>query len=347
MITEKTTIAELQEQWLPRELFRYLVFNHAGDGAGNFAPKDKTLLDIQAKNPTWAAQDMAYGLNTLCENSKSYEHLQFSVYSEQEIAQSSDKADVKLIWFPAKKSGSKAARCVLLAAGGAYGAVCSLAEAYPVAAKLSDQGIEAFCLNYRVADGKPLFPRPMEDMGAAVAYLHSHAQALGIDMTHYAVGGFSAGGHLAACWGTESLGYRKYGLPKPELLILAYPLVNVWRTVTQMPTVVRDLMLQGYFGNRPCAEICHIYNVDENIDDKYPATFLIQAQDDTTVPTWNSRELAQHLQKLEVRVHAEYPATGGHGFGLGSTCAADGWVDQAISFWEQLPVMCTEEREPK
>lgn len=39
--------------------------------------------------------------------------------------------------------------------------------------------------------------------------------------------GFSAGGHLAASFDTESLGYAHYGLPATSTLILSYPVITM------------------------------------------------------------------------------------------------------------------------
>ena len=79
-------------------------------------------------------------------------------------------------------------------------------EAFPVAARLSEMGMPVFCLNYRVAGKEPLFPKPMEDLSAAYRFLKDHEDQFDIDARHYAVGGFSAGGHLAACWGLKGTG---------------------------------------------------------------------------------------------------------------------------------------------
>ena len=65
-----------------------------------------------------------------------------------------------------------------------------LAEGYALAA-----------INYRLSQ-HALFPAQIEDCKAAVRWLRAHAKEYGLDPRRVAVGGSSAGGHLAAMVGT-------------------------------------------------------------------------------------------------------------------------------------------------
>ncbi len=336
MITVDTTIGELKKNNIIGSLFRYLIFNISGDGAGNYQSDDISLSDINYKNPTWNVKDMVYGLNCLVENGKTGIQLLYQVYPKEDIGVSPDKEFVQLIYFPSKIISTKKSKPVILAAGGGYGAVCSMAESFPVATRLSELGFSVFCLNYRVADGKTLFPRPMEDMAATYDFLNRNKDIFQIDVEHYAVGGFSAGGHLAACWGTESLGYRKYKAIKPDLLLLAYPMINVWDTVNVMPEPLKSVILEGYLGAGYSSEASRIYNVDEAIDCEYPAAYIIQAEDDQTVPIWNSKRLSEALNKHQIPCRCDIKEKGLHGFGLGTDTMCYGWVENAVSFWKQL-----------
>lgn len=339
MITELTSLKELKIYPAIGKIWPYLIYNRSGDGAGNLLDDSWTLEDIQQKNPTWNAKDMAYGLNEILSLEKEYPEFLYPVYGEKAIADNPEKECVKLMFFPAKKE-KEDAKTVILAAGGGYGAVCSMCEAFPVAVKMRELGINVFCLNYRVAGDGALFPKPMEDLAAAYAYLKRNEKEMGIRMETYAVGGFSAGGHLAACWGTAELGWRRYGNEKPEALILAYPLINVWRTVNAAPEPVKTMMLTGYLGNVFSKESCMPYDVDLAVDRDYPATYLIQAENDTTVPVWNSREFAEKLENLGIPYEYELIKSGGHGFGLGTDTPAEGWVGRAVDFWERRQTKC-------
>ena len=67
----------------------------------------------------------------------------------------------------------------------------------------------------------------LEDLAAAWKFIQRSQSAFGLAAEDYIVGGFSAGGHLSAMWGTANLGARSYGLPDPKLLLLGYPLITM------------------------------------------------------------------------------------------------------------------------
>lgn len=78
----------------------------------------------------------------------------------------SEKRNVKLTYLPAQKRTED--YCIILLAGGAYGAVCTMVESLPVAAKFNELGIDCFCLNYETATPdsfeKGLLPAPLDDL---------------------------------------------------------------------------------------------------------------------------------------------------------------------------------------
>ena len=324
-ITTETIMDEIRRLPGMEEVFPLFI-----GGSEDLKPT-MTLQSIEKEHPTWNAKDMLKGILRLQEIAESGEPFIYSVYNSNETEKDEQKKNVKLIYFPADEVKT----CVILAAGGAYGGVCSLAESFPVAARLNELGIPVFCLNYRV--GPPnLMPKPMEDMAAAVTYLKEHEKHFSIDMDHYAAGGFSAGGHLAAAWGTMHLGARKYGLQQPEILMLDYPMISMWKTIKLMPEHIAHYLLQGYFGEDYSEAVCQPYNVDENIDEGYPPVYIVQAEDDDTVPSWNAELLKLALARNHVAYRYETPEHGGHGFGLGSETGADGWVDRAIAYWKSM-----------
>ena len=115
--------------------------------------------------------------------------------------------------------------------GGAYAVVCSFIEGTPIARKLNERGISVFIVYYRVRK-KGRYPHPQDDLARAVRDILSRAEEYGIEPENYSVWGSSAGGHLAASFGTESMGWATYGLPKPGAIVLSYPVISMDPTLT-------------------------------------------------------------------------------------------------------------------
>jgi acetyl esterase/lipase len=81
--------------------------------------------------------------------------------------------------------------------GGGYVLGSADQEDPGVKAIVAAVGCAAVSVDYRLAPETP-HPGPVEDCYAALRWLHSHAEELGVDPTRIAIGGASAGGGLAA-----------------------------------------------------------------------------------------------------------------------------------------------------
>lgn len=225
--------------------------------------------------------------------------------------------------------GKPGAKTVVICPGGGYSLVWSPGEGYPVAARLNQMGYNAFVVNYRVGDQAEA-PNPMDDLAAAIRYLHDHSAALQSDLTGYAVMGFSAGGHLAASFGTESLGWRHYDLPRPGAMMLCYPVVTMGPS--SEPTS-RSRLLGCRLGDA-AAEAA--YSVERQVTPAYPPSFLWQCDHDAVVPIENTILLDRALTNHHI-VHSYETYSGqDHGTGLADGTAAAGWLERAISFWERV-----------
>jgi acetyl esterase len=97
-------------------------------------------------------------------------------------------------------------------------------------------GVAVVSVDYRLAPEHP-FPAPCDDAHDSLAWLAAHAGEIGVDGARMAVGGDSAGGHLAA---VSALTARERG-PKLKFQWLIYP------------TIAPDFSLASYveFGQGP------------------------------------------------------------------------------------------------
>ena len=283
---------------------------------------DLSLAELQQQNPTWYWEDVAYGLNRL-----------------QEIALGGGRyvypvgEGACLIHLPAENRRYE--EYAILNAGGAYGAVCTMVEALPAAAKLNELGMDCFCLNYRTAtrdsfkDG--LMPKPLEDLALAWKYIKNNEAAFRLDAENYIVGGFSAGGHLTAMWGAENRGARHFGIPNPRALLLAYPLIGL----ENLSGPAARLLCSGLLGIHSGKEKTAEYTASRQVGSGYPPVYLIQAEDDNTVPKQDAMDMEMALINAGIPHSIERVPSGGHGFGLGTATAANGWISRALDFAEE------------
>ena len=293
-----------------------------------------TLEALQRKNPTWNHHDLIYGLERLQAVAAQFDPYVYPVYTVEEVEQEPHLGQVQLIYLPASQKRMNI--YALLLAGGAYGAVCTLVESLPVAGKLNELGVTCFCLNYRTATpanfDTGLMPKPLDDLAAAWRFIRANQASFGVNAEDYLVGGFSAGGHTTGTWGTAHLGFRRYGIPAPKLLLLGYPLISM---EYQQPGPMTNYINLGMFGAGHTIEDIRRYAVDLHVDAAYPKVYLVQSLDDDTVSPRGSEELERALVRSGVAFCMERPASGGHGFGLGSATPANGWVERALAFLQE------------
>lgn len=86
----------------------------------------------------------------------------------------------------------------------------------------AESGVAVLSIDYRLAPEHP-FPAPCDDMFEALCWAVANAAALGVDANRVAVGGDSAGAHLAA---VAAIAARDRGGPAPRLQWLIYPTIE-------------------------------------------------------------------------------------------------------------------------
>lgn len=285
-----------------------------GDGCENV-----TIEQFCRDNPSWVKGDMLYGLNRLLEvadEGKPYVH---PIWPGEGGA----KEKVSLLHFP--MSGK--APFVLICAGGAYCTVASMVEAFPIAAKLNEMGFHAFVLEYR-SGVHGAFPAPQEDLAQAIRYILKNAETLAILPEDYAVCGMSAGGHLAATLAAESMGDFYSDIPAPAAIFLGYPVVTMGKYTH---TLSRRMLL----GDAPGADTVEQLSIERQIHKESPPIYLWQCREDAVVPHENSLLLAQALKQNGVRHLFRTFAGDAHGWALGTGTPAEGWLEEAVRFWQE------------
>ncbi|MBQ6417556.1 MAG: alpha/beta hydrolase [Synergistaceae bacterium] len=195
------------------------------------------------------------------------------------------------LFFFRGKAGAKFAVCN---AGGGFVFVGAMHDSFPHALELSRLGYNAFALIYR-----PGADTACEDLARAIAFIHEHADELGVDVSGYSLWGGSAGARMAAwlgTYGTESFGEKKY--PRPSAVIMQY---------TGLSEVT---------GNEP-------------------PTYACVGTSDGIAPheTMERRIRAIRANGTDAMIEV-FPGLS-HGFGLGEGTVAESWLNNAVKFWEK------------
>ena len=186
---------------------------------------------------------------------------------------------------------------------GAPFAVCNAGGGFAYVGAMQDSFPHALELSKRGYNAFALIYRPgaqtaCEDLARAISFIFANADSLGVSTECYSLWGGSAGARMAVWLG--SYGAAAFGgdnLPQPGAVIMQY-------------TGHSD-----YTANDPPTFAC--------------------VGDSDWIADW--RTMQRRIERLAAlgiptEFHC-YPGLG-HGFGLGTGTAAEGWFDEAVSFWE-------------
>ena len=148
----------------------------------------------------------------------------------------------------------------------------------------------------------------------------------------YALLGYSSGGHIVGLAASENkkYGYRQLGIPAPAAVILGYP-VNDFFELKPVYSVLMD-------PSKPCGHY-YWHTVSGEITSNYPPTYVWCGRNDGTLAGmgWNRQvpEIEKALQDAGVTHQAVYYDNAGHAVGVGHGTEAEGWIADAVAFWEE------------
>ena len=208
-------------------------------------------------------------------------------------------------YFPAKEKSTGAA--VIIAPGGGHRELWMDHEGHSVAKWLSDHGVAAFVLKYRLAREKDstytIEGTELADIQRAVRMVRSRTSDWGLDPKRVGVMGFSAGGELAALASTH------YDLGKPE---------------------ATDLIERE--SSKPAFQALFYPGIPTHLDfsKETPPAFLVCGEDDRPDIAQGLPELYLALKRAGVSAELHVYARTGHGFGLRDSDR------NPVSNWPQL-----------
>lgn len=187
---------------------------------------------------------------------------------------------------------------------GAPFAVCNAGGGFAYVGAMHDSFPHALELSKKGYNAFALIYRPgaqtaCEDLARAISFIFENADALGVSTEDYSLWGGSAGARIAAYLG--SFGTAYFGgddLPKPAAVIMQYT---------------------GHSA----------YTEDD------PPTYACVGENGG-IANWRTMERrlsAMNSLGIDTEFH-HYPGLS-HGFGLGTDTVAEGWIEDAVEFWEK------------
>ena len=272
------------------------------------------------------AQDCANTLNYLADVYESGRQVTYPVYTAEQIAEDPDRAEAELYYLPAEVPGGK---YVLVMSGNVLNKTSNMSEGYATAWQLHEQGYAVFVLRYRVFR-KAKDNAAVQDLGNAIRYITDHADELGVQAENYALLGYSSGDHLAGIFAGDEMGYKNYGVPKPGALLLGYPINDFFEYKPIYHIAIDPGSLEGHY---------YELTISGCVTDDYPPVYHWYGADDYVFPLlWYPAQrpaLTRALQEHHVPYKEVVVPRATHGVGTGTGTDAEGWIADAVAFWEE------------
>ena len=275
----------------------------------------------------YTAEDCANGLNRIIENYNAGVQITYKLYTPEEIAEMPARDKVELYYFPGSNPGGKYA---LIVGGNALYTSAELREGVATAERFNELGYTAFVLRYRIGEDAA-DNAPMDDLGRAVQYITQHAAQFGVQPEQYALVGYSSGGQITGLFASlsDQIGYPHYGVPKPGTVMLAYA-VNTFFELKQPWKLVIDPLAQDY----RYFEL----KVSDYITPDYPPVYHWYGKNDVTLMKMGTPEQGATLERALLKNHVNHKCVvyqnAPHKIGPGRGTDADGWLNDAVAFWE-------------
>jgi acetyl esterase/lipase len=283
---------------------------------------DKTFAELDGS--AIQADNLLMCFNEFYRRRKKGEQLFYRIYDQAE--QNANPFRRHTGYFALPVEGTSDKPFFFLAAGGGYEWVFSTQETGPIAVALVQHSYSVFMVHYSIKEGAH-FPYPLEDLSAALKDIFAHQKDFGISNRYYAAG-FSASAHLMGIFASKKLGAPHYQLPRPQGLILGYPVITMG---PKSHPSSRLFFLGKENASDPAVQ--RAWSVEKNIDKDYPPVFLWRNEQDPLVDPTSSDLMEQALKAKNIPCSYHIYPGNFHGLSLGLHSPAEGWLEQALAFF--------------
>ncbi len=225
-----------------------------------------------------------------------------------------------------KAQGKNSHKAVIIIPGGGYSVVAIHHEGYDLAKVLSENGITAAVLKYRLPNPKSSdqpHKVPIADSRRALKLFRKMVNKYGFDKDKVGVLGFSAGSHLAT---VTSLWKSEDKNENPNFSALIYG-------VTDLDSVNLKWLEDDLYYRKLTDDEIKKNTLLNLVSNETPPAFLVHSYDDKTCNVKESTLYAEKLYQHNVPVEMHIFPKGGHGFGMGrKKDGTDQWVRLFINW---------------
>lgn len=241
------------------------------------------------------AQDCAAAMDYLTDCYRQGRQVTYKVYMAEEIAAEANRNEVELYYFP---SHTEKTKYVVVMSGNVLNKTSNLSEGYATAWQLHELGYTVFVLRYRVFQ-KASNNAPLDDLGNAIRYITDHAAEFGVQTEDYA-------------------------------LLLGYPINDFFEYKPIYHMMMDPWVLQDRY---------YEWTISGAVTDDYPPVYHWYGMDDYVFPLlWYPAQrpaLTRTLKEHHIPYKEVIYRRATHGVGTGINTDADGWINDAVAFWEE------------
>lgn len=241
------------------------------------------------------AKSMVDSINRMIDDRNAGLKVFYDIYTAEEKMVDPSKNMTGLFFFRGEPGKPFAVICP----GGGFYYVGSLHEGFPLAMELNKNGFNAFVLKYQVGQGETVASR---DLINAVKFIQAHASELQVAKENYSLWGGSAGARMCS-----NVTYGEGGIKRPQELL----------------SPAASIIAYTYYAGSP------------RFTRNDPAAYFIVGTEDWIVSWQEVKERAEEMKAVGIPVECHILKHTQHGFGIGTGTPAEGWVEQAISFWKK------------
>jgi acetyl esterase/lipase len=226
-----------------------------------------------------------------------------------------DDKDIPTITPYLPESGKASGAAIVVCPGGGYGGLAPH-EGPDYAIWLTQHGITAFVLKYRLGPHGYRHPIMLQDAARALRFVRAKANDWKVDPNRIGIMGSSAGGHLAS----TLLTHFDSGKPdaadpidrqssRPNIGILCYPVITMGANTHQGSK-------NNLLGKDPNPDLVKLLSNETQVTSNTPPCFIMHTWEDKAVKVENSLEFASALQRAGVPFDLHVYQLGRHGIGL-------------------------------